>query len=47
VEAIVVLTSSREASDFGERLARSPATGFIHKDDLSGAALASLAGAPG
>jgi DNA-binding NarL/FixJ family response regulator len=45
-KTIVVLTSSREASDFGERLERSPATGFIHKDDLSGGALASLAGVP-
>ena len=41
---VVVLTSSREASDFGERLDRSPARGFIHKDELSGAALAALAG---
>ena len=41
---IVVLTSSREAADFGGRLARSPASGFIHKDELSGAALATLAG---
>ena len=40
----VVLTSSREPEDFGDRLARSPARGFIHKDDLSGAALAALAG---
>ncbi len=44
---LVVLTSSREASDFGTRLDRSHVSGFIHKDDLSGAALASLAGAPG
>jgi DNA-binding NarL/FixJ family response regulator len=40
---IVVLTSSREAAEFGGRLARSSADGFIHKDDLSGAALAALA----
>ena len=40
---IVVLTSSREADDFGERLERSPAAGFIHKDDLSGAALTAVA----
>ena len=39
----VVLVSSREASDFGRRLARSPVRGFLHKDDLSGAALAVLA----
>jgi DNA-binding NarL/FixJ family response regulator len=44
---LVVLTSSREASDFGERLDRTPARGFIHKDDLSGAAIANLAGGPG
>ena len=41
-EPVVVLTSSREAADFGQRLERSPARGFIHKDDLSGAALARL-----
>ena len=40
---VVILTSSREAADFGERLHRSLASGFIHKDDLSGAALAKLA----
>lgn len=43
--AVVVLTSSREAADLGARLDRSRAQGFIHKDDLSGAALASVAGA--
>jgi DNA-binding NarL/FixJ family response regulator len=36
---IVVLTSSRDAADFGSRLARSPARGFIPKSRLSGAAL--------
>jgi DNA-binding NarL/FixJ family response regulator len=41
---IVVLTSSREAADFGGRLAGSLAIGFIHKDELSGAVLAALAG---
>ena len=35
---VVVLTSSREAADLGERLDRTPARGFIHKDNLSGAA---------
>ncbi len=40
---VVVLTSSREAADFGERLDRTSARGFIHKDDLSGAALTALA----
>ncbi len=43
--AVVVLTSSREAADFGSRIDRSRARGFIHKDNLSGAALASVAGA--
>jgi hypothetical protein len=38
----VVLTSSREARDYGERLQRSPARGFIAKQDLSGTALAAL-----
>jgi DNA-binding NarL/FixJ family response regulator len=40
---LVVLTSSREAADFGSRVERSPATGFIHKDELSCAALAEVA----
>ncbi|HEX5088040.1 MAG TPA: response regulator [Nocardioides sp.] len=40
----VVLTSSREAADYGRRLESSPATGFLHKDDLSGPALAGLVG---
>jgi hypothetical protein len=39
---LVVLTSTREASDYGTRLATSAAGGFIAKQDLSGAALASL-----
>lgn len=43
---IVVLTSSREAADFGARLERSPARGFIHKGELSGPALAVLAERP-
>jgi len=34
----VVLTSSRESSDFGRRVRRSGALGFIPKDDLSGEA---------
>jgi DNA-binding NarL/FixJ family response regulator len=40
----VVLTSSREAEDFGRRLESSSVNGFIHKDDLSGDALAALVG---
>lgn len=38
----VVLTSSREASDYGQRLSQSPARGFLAKRDLSGAALAEI-----
>jgi DNA-binding NarL/FixJ family response regulator len=38
----VVLTSSRDARAYGQRLAGAPARGFIAKADLSGAALASL-----
>jgi len=41
----VVLTSSRGASDYGSRLARSSAIGFIPKAELSGPALAGLLGA--
>ena len=35
----VVLTSSREAADFGERIRGSSAAGFLPKTALSGAAL--------
>ena len=35
----VVLTSSRDASDYGGRIAASPARGFIPKAELSGDAL--------
>jgi DNA-binding NarL/FixJ family response regulator len=38
----VVLTSSRDADDFGERLHRTAARGFIHKHDLSAARLSAL-----
>ena len=38
----VVLTSSREASEYGPRLANSRVLGFIAKDDLTGAAIRSL-----
>ena len=38
----VVLTSSREPSDYGRRLAASPVTGFLPKLELSGAALSAL-----
>jgi CheY-like chemotaxis protein len=36
---VVVLTSTREARDYGGRIAASPAVGFLPKDQLSGAAL--------
>jgi DNA-binding NarL/FixJ family response regulator len=38
----VVLTSSREASSYGPRLAAGHALGFIPKDELSGAAIRAL-----
>jgi DNA-binding NarL/FixJ family response regulator len=38
----VVLTSSRDFSDFGELVARSGAIGFVPKAELSGAALSDL-----
>jgi DNA-binding NarL/FixJ family response regulator len=40
--AQIVLTSSRDAGDFGHRLRRTPAAGFLHKSELSGATLAAL-----
>jgi two-component system response regulator EvgA len=40
----VVLTSSRDASDFGPLVRRSGARGFIAKAELSGAALSALLG---
>jgi len=45
--AVVVLTSSRSASDYGSRLAHSPAIGFLPKDELSGPALVGLLGVAG
>ena len=39
---IVVLTSGREASDFGPRLTNSRAAGFIPKEELSGSAIRTL-----
>src|SRR4029079_16200370 len=41
----VVLTSSRDPSDFGERLSQSLARGLIRKDHLTGAALERLVAA--
>jgi CheY-like chemotaxis protein len=40
--ATVVLTSTREASDYGERIASSPVAGFLPKAELSGSALRTL-----
>ena len=42
----VVLTSSRELDELRSRLERSPARGFLAKDDLSGEALLAVAGEP-
>jgi CheY-like chemotaxis protein len=36
---VVVLTSTREARDYGGQIAASPAAGFLPKDQLSGKAL--------
>ena len=38
----VVLTSTREEADYGERLRRAPVLGFIPKRELSGPVLAAL-----
>ena len=43
----VVLCSSREASDYGGKVGRAAANGFISKADLSGARLAALMGSSG
>jgi CheY-like chemotaxis protein len=39
---VVVLTSSHDAADYGDRLARTPARGFIPKSALSGESLAQV-----
>ena len=41
----VLFTSTREAADYGGRLAETPTLGFIPKDELSAAAVLELAGA--
>jgi DNA-binding NarL/FixJ family response regulator len=41
---VVVLTSTRDRADYGERVERSGARGFIPKAELSGAALRALLG---
>ena len=38
----IVLTSTRESSDFGDEIAASPVQGFVTKGELSGASLAAL-----
>jgi DNA-binding NarL/FixJ family response regulator len=38
----VVLTSTRDAADYGARLASAPIMGFVPKHELSGEAVASL-----
>lgn len=38
----VILVSSREASDYGHRIIRSGARGFVSKNELSAAALANI-----
>lgn len=43
----VVLTSMRAASAYGQRITESPVTGFLPKEQLSGAALAALLALPG
>jgi CheY-like chemotaxis protein len=40
----VVLTSSRQASSYRRRMARSPARAFVTKSELSGELLAALVG---
>ena len=42
VPPLVVLTSSRNAAEYGPRLAQSPTLGFVPKDELSGAAIRAL-----
>ena len=40
----IVLVSSRSGADFGARLRRSPAVGFVSKDQLSGETIRTLLG---
>ena len=42
---VIVLTSTREASDYGGQIEASPAAGVLPKDQLSGAALRGFLGA--
>ncbi len=43
----VILISSREQRDYGQRVQRSAALGFVSKDSLSGEALATMLGGAG
>jgi DNA-binding NarL/FixJ family response regulator len=43
---LIVLTSSRSATEFGSSLARSSAHGFIAKSDLTAASVTALVGEP-
>lgn len=43
--AVIVLTSTRDASDYGGQIAASPAAGFLPKDQLSGASVRRFLGA--
>jgi DNA-binding NarL/FixJ family response regulator len=45
--AVVVLTSSRSADDYGERISACGAEAFVAKDELSGAALHAIVNGPG
>jgi CheY-like chemotaxis protein len=38
-QSVIILMSSREASDFGGQISASPAAGFLPKHELSGAVL--------
>jgi len=41
-QSAVVLTSSRDASEYGPRLTQGRTLGFVRKDELSGAAIQGL-----
>jgi len=43
-DLVIVLTSSRAAEEFGARLRSARVAGFVHKDELSAAALARAVG---
>lgn len=45
VRPVVVLTSTRDARDYGDRLEQAPAKGFISKAELSGLTIAELVAA--